>query len=77
VGQRVHALYLANRHLEQFPSSFFTDFVTAHYPKAHVVSICSEIFCGIHVALQVRKEIPHGNNWNKRSGQIFFSVGEN
>ena len=37
--------------LEQSRPAFFTDFVTAHYPKAHVIFICSKILCGIHIAL--------------------------
>ena len=38
-------------HTRTISPSFFTDFVTAHYPKAHVILSCSKIFCGIHIAL--------------------------
>jgi hypothetical protein len=38
-------------HNRTISPSFLTDFVTAHYPKAHVILICSKILCGIHIAL--------------------------
>src|SRR4030095_13831195 len=37
-------------HNQTISPSFLTDFVTAHYPKAHVILIWSKILCGIHIA---------------------------